>query len=546
MARNLFSNGQFTSKVGVLYYKLGFNPHLVVYFSYALFFLISGVSYTSVKLATLFYGTTILFPIFFLLRETYNEKIALLSVFLITIHPMTLFFASIPIHGTEIVASAFLFSTVYFLHKGINEQNPKYSAVAGLFAFNMLAARGEYLYILVLVLPLLLLVERSSNKRFILKTYLLTLPILLLRKSDFYAAPRSYLISCLPFVLFIINVITYRKYECSILSNLAIFNIILTGLVSLCLLKWYELIRFKSQILTYSVVAHKYSLISSLIKFIRGSLMLRSLNPRDLLLRFMVVWKKIIIKTTHLVLLFSILSLKFLRKSGTRLLLPSYALVFSIIFSMSGLPIEGLDHHRFLLPIFFILIILASPGIILLLKALTILTKKAFSLKFNLYVSQNIFLKFKKSNVNNLLALFIILASLLCLFHPIYRNELTVVRATDIRVAYKYDPAIDWVLENSPKNSLIIAYKPCEWAWYTERPALQIGGRHISFDELCKSIKKCRGNYFIIDETAYLFYLDPKIKSLYLRPLPGFIQVFRSEGEPHVVIYDVTPLWGDC
>ena len=246
MARNLFE-GKFTSKITSSYLKLGFNPHLFTYFSYALFFLVGKTSYTSVKLATIFYGTIILFPMYLMMRDWYGKKAALLAAFTLGFNPITLFFSSIPINGSEIIGLTFFFTTIYFLDKSIKEKSPKYSLIAGLFAFSTIATRAEYLYTLLLILPFWSFARTERNQAFnsFVKACLLIFPIFLLRKSDFITPPRSYVTSLLPLILLMLYTLIQSKYDRSNLSNLSLFNIVIAGLMALCMPKWYELVRTK-------------------------------------------------------------------------------------------------------------------------------------------------------------------------------------------------------------------------------------------------------------------------------------------------------------
>jgi len=552
MARNLVESGRFTSKVIIIrkpsYFQQGFNPHLFTYFSYALFFLIGGVSYSSVKLATIFYGMTAIFLIYFFTRRFYCDEIASITLLLMMFHPIIVFFSSIPINGSEIVGITFLFSTVYFFSISLTEKySRKYIAIAGLSAFATLASRAEYFYIYVLCAPLLLL-SLTGKKRGFLGFILACLTLylnFLLRFCDFMAIPSSYLHLSIPIAIlaFCLALGLSKRVDREIMG-LIIFNLTIASLMALSLPKLYLLFRSPQPPLHDILTKRKEEVVPELLK----RTLLVSENFEAIFSRFQVLWYTAFLKLSGPISVLSLSSLFCLRKFSCNLFLTLYALAFSIIFSLTQTPIGGVDHHRFLLAIFFISMIFSAQTIKIVFDRLKSYINRGpsigFCMSFELGSKRwhSCTRKLNLGIMTTMLALTLVFSIFL---HPLYLSEVYVVKSTDIKVAYRYDEAIDWVVQNTKSDSILMAYKPYEWAWYTNRTSLMPWPLYLNSTQLNELIKLFKVNYLILDEAFYYSYSDKEVRSLYLVPKPqsGFLRVFSSSTEPRVVIYNVTSVW---
>lgn len=554
MARNLVEMGKFTSKVIIIqkpsYFRQGFNPHIFTYFSYAIFFSIGGVSYSSVKLATIYYGMTAIFMTYLFTRKFYGNEIAKIALLLTVFHPIILFFSSIPINGSEIVGITFLFSTIYFFLISLVKENSskKYAVIAGLSAFATLASRAEYFYIYVLCAPFLLLSLNNAKQgflRFIL--FCLTLyPSLLLRFCDFMTIPSNYLHLSIPSGILALYLLLglSKKVDKGTISPV-IFNIIIASLMMLSLPKLYLLLRSQTP-LPNILIKREEEVVPELL---RRTLLLSG-NLKAFFSRFRVLWYTAILKLSYPISVLSFFSLVYLRKFRCNLFLTIYALVFSTIFSLTQVPIGGIDHHRFLLAIFFILIILSAQTIKIALDSFRRYINRGPCIRFYVFFelsSKNWRFSTRKINLGIMTTMLVLTLIFSILLYPLYFSEVYVVRSTDIKVAYRYDEGIKWVIQNTKPDSVLMTYKPYEWAWYTNRTSLMPWPLYLNLTQLNELIRLFKVNYLILDEAFYYSYSDKEIRSLYLGTMPKcvFVRVFNSSTEPHVVIYNVTSVWSD-
>gem|GEM_PF-5628012 len=557
MARNLFEKGKFTSKVIMIqrpaYFKGGFNPHPFAYFSYAIFFAIGGPSYFSTKLATIFYGMIAILLAYLFVRRFYDERVALISLFLMIFHPIIVFFTSIPINGSEIIGVAFLFSTVYLFSLGLVKGcSSKYMLLAGLSAFATLASRAEYFYVFVLCSPFLVFSLIRINGELDLHRYvkasLILYLSLLLRFSDFLAIPSSFIHLLIPISVLVLNILFYLFWKVEEVMGFTAFNAIIAFLMVLSVPNAYLLLRSPPTPLHGIIVKKKGAvMLAAFLDMLRKALLL-SLDFKEFPSRFGALWQITLKKLSIPIFIASILTMALVRKLSN-LFLSLFVFAYLTILSLSRLPIGGVDHHRFLLAIFFILITFSAQTIHIILDRILKSVKKGFSIYIRISLklsSRSVGFYFRKLNLLALGAVLAIALMFSMFLYPLYLSEVYVVRSTDIRAIYRYDDAIEWVVKNTAPDSVLMAYKPYEWAWYTNRTSLMPFPLHLNLSQLCYLIRLFKVNYLIIDETFYCSYSNKEVRSLYLlSPQEGFVKVFSSSTKPSVVIYNVTSIWSD-
>ncbi len=137
LAKNLYyGEGYTVTFINFLYLSSSFGspdfywPPLMPYAIY-FFYLIFGVSDFSAKLVSVIFGSLLVFPIYFLGKELFNEKIGFLSALLVTISRSMVWF-SIQVFS-DIPLSFFLAVCVYWNIKNTKTNDLKYGILGGVF-----------------------------------------------------------------------------------------------------------------------------------------------------------------------------------------------------------------------------------------------------------------------------------------------------------------------------------------------------------------------------------------------------------------------------
>ena len=125
---------------------------------YAVFFVLGGVNIQSGMLMVVILGSLIIFPLYGIAKELFNEKVAYIAVFIALIQPYLLNYSAI-VTGPDILGVLLLLSSLYFILLGLREKNEAPSILgamknnstticfilAGLFLFfNIITADYEF------------------------------------------------------------------------------------------------------------------------------------------------------------------------------------------------------------------------------------------------------------------------------------------------------------------------------------------------------------------------------------------------------------------
>jgi asparagine N-glycosylation enzyme membrane subunit Stt3 len=144
IARNIVTEGLFKPKsliptsfdpvLGPIE-QLGFFGHPLVSFTLSLFFAIGGVSYFSAKLMTLFLGSLLVFPVYSLCKELFNEKVGIIAALIVALLPLRVFYSSI-LFGNEMVSNLYFLLAFFFFTLGFkHNKHWEYLVLSGAFLF---------------------------------------------------------------------------------------------------------------------------------------------------------------------------------------------------------------------------------------------------------------------------------------------------------------------------------------------------------------------------------------------------------------------------
>lgn len=182
-AIELFTHGTYSP----IYWPLGYP--LILTFSFYLL----GESIHSAYSITAFLGALIVFPVYFLAKELFDKKIALISVLLISIDPVHILISS----GIWSNAPETLFITfaIFFILKFNKKEFPTYLYIATIFAaLSTFIRYTSGILIIIFIIYIIL----SKSKQYIL---------ILIKKKEFYFAFLIFILVLTP--QFIYNTLQY-------------------------------------------------------------------------------------------------------------------------------------------------------------------------------------------------------------------------------------------------------------------------------------------------------------------------------------------------
>jgi hypothetical protein len=105
------------------------------------------------------------------------------------------------------------------------------------------------------------------------------------------------------------------------------------------------------------------------------------------------------------------------------------------------------------------------------------------------------------------------------------------------------EPAIEWMINQTPKNAIFMNSNPTIYAWLANRQVVTV--RNLNVAQLYKVINDFQVDYFILDPGCYQYLPEiyNSVKNNWTCPLPGFSLVFYQQyfsDIPEVLIYDVS------
>jgi hypothetical protein len=181
-ARTIVSEGRFSSHVindylSYPYFNVkGFTNYPSTVFSIATFFWLGNISHASAKLTMFFTGVLIVFLIYQISSELFDNETALIAGFISAVFPLLSYYSS-TYHGPEILSTLYILASVYFFILGIKGCNHKlrYMSLSGLFAAMTHGAWAMQAFIpLLATLTLIFLLFKIKDKKLCFYTLFLT------------------------------------------------------------------------------------------------------------------------------------------------------------------------------------------------------------------------------------------------------------------------------------------------------------------------------------------------------------------------------------
>jgi len=562
MARNLVQTGDFGSKViepGFSQLTVGYNTHEVVYFTHALFFMLGDISYFSAKMANIFFGVLMVFPIFLLTKEMYDEITALISVVLISAHPLVVFFSSIPWQGSEMIATLYLFTALYFLLLNFKDNRMKHAVVSALFTFLVFGARRDYFYVFIVCLPFLILIlsirkrhkatSMSKDRKNDANSISMHMRVKASLASTYRRIDVKHLLFCFALVFifgfmwrtgFLLNFFFISMPIYLILLGISIKKRIGRSLLNIdvyTLTLFFLLILHLSRAFSfYNYVVEPAAQISDQVTvIISPTLQIVSFNLFQE--RFSIIWSWYYSYLTELVFFLALLSLSNWNKLRNSICFFIFPLSYSVFISLTTFPLFTFqDQYRWLLSSFFFLLVTAAFAL-----------RKILAAFSQSGLAKYTIAKAKRARVLRTLPLLLVLMiSFSYFFYAQYERHLNIIRSGGLFSDWNWKPGVDWISENTSSSDVLMMRKPREWSWYTERVCVLSGSQDLNISQLREAIKEYKVDYLVVDGTFYWSHEDPELKALYANPNEGakanFVPVFVSTSNPKIVIYDVRAL----
>ena len=160
-ARNILG-GNFVANVAgptLDTFTIGFVPHLSVPFILSVFFVWVQPSYIVGKLAVCLIGSFLVFPVFALAKELFNEKTGIIASIIVVFHPLLILYSSF-LYGPEILSTLFTITCLLFFLLGIRK-NWKYCIISGIFGFITFLTWYPNFYGLIIFIPLIYLLSQK-------------------------------------------------------------------------------------------------------------------------------------------------------------------------------------------------------------------------------------------------------------------------------------------------------------------------------------------------------------------------------------------------
>ncbi len=501
---------------------IGGGEHPVVSFMLALFFMFGGPSQLSAKLMEVFCGVLVVFLVYEITRKLLGERAALIASLMISFAPLMVFYSIGLFNGTETPGILFLMATLYFLILAIRcPEKLRYAALAGVFwSFSLLCWQASA-EVLLAVIPFLF-IFLSEKHRLNIKSlfFVFLVPILI---EIYYAVVTSIPVLFLYVtVSFIALIIVLKRARDPYIKGLSLFFLTSVIVMQISNIRGYffpEIFNMFQEVGS-TATARVLSLFPTYSQAIAFSG------------RMVDIWQRLGELTGPLILILAFLS--FLNtshlKEKTSIFL--YPLFYSILFSVFGPLSFGISQARFYPFVIPFMVILSSSvldALIIRAEEKNKASKRIVSIKLK-GKSYIVRLGVNWGRIKKICVFSFLTLLLLCFFNFYnggYSGTINMINKFDAVSDFEMTPAVHWIKENTPQNSVFLALTTQEYAWLTNRTC--VGVRSLNIEQLYGAIHIYKADYFISDKSVYA--ASPELSGLYDNPYaspPGFVPVFAS------------------
>jgi hypothetical protein len=548
LARNVCERGIFRSNILVspdnwtnVVYATGGHPHMFGYFVFALFFTFGGVSLSSAKIALMFGGLLIILITFLLTRELLDRNTARLASFLVSTSAIFLTQVGL-IGGPEIVSALFILLALYLVLIGTKSNKKVLWFLAALSSFVAWYA-WYYNFYVFLGLFICLVAYLASLKKEPIKTNLF-ISILLFssliiddRISSIFGLEKVGLpipLLSLVIVPMVYLVSTRKNLKLPRLSLIIVSTLIILDFIFLSF-SWAspEARAFNAKWVEVGVTKANIAADVGVLS--------RAFEIKNIVFYWNMYKEGIYAYIGPATILLALISLFRLEKIKETLVLAMFPLFQALMFSLLVV-IDGFQ-PRFVIGVSIFYDILVASAIVFIATSATNhtrLNKITAGARLTVMKKQ---LKIDIKKLVGFLVVILLLISYVGLTFEMYSNGKNVEQSWNLRQAFGWDNAINWIQSNTSSKDILACIYGDYFAWYTNRQTVflwPIPDKNASV--LIDLIKTVRVNYLIVDTPFKSQF--PDLSGLYESPSPflGSTTAFMSQDEAgnKVIIYNVT------
>lgn len=554
LARNVVKNGVFCSNIlfpentwNYVEYSTGMHTHMFGYFAIALFFMLGEVSLTSAKIMLIFLGGLTILLMYKLVQKLFNMNVARLATFIAALSPELLTHVGL-VGGPEIPSALFMLYTIYTLVTApFSKRKFRKVLISGLSLFISWYAWYFNFFVFLTFLPILFIYTSLKQNEFKTLDFLVFLAFLCLFIVEWRILLNltysifGFHFSFVTVLIFLIYLFRIGKSKNTLFMFL---SIIVTLYIAL-----YSLVLFSSYTYEYKKFVHFMSKTENItILNIKRDIIIisRAFDFDNVTNYWNMYWNGIRRYLGDIVIFMSFMALVRIDKIKETMLLISFPLLQAIWWGLFVI-IDAFQPRYVVSASLFYYMLSASFIEMLCL----------YSVKNHINFTKiiiNIKIKFLKKMflINNSKIISTGIISFLLIFYfiftyPLFDEHRKVMEFWNFPQTFGWEPAIQWINENTKPDDIILARYGNYWAWFTDRPVVMFtpviyGSTNLT--QLISYIKEFNVKYLIVD---YRFYAEyPKLRDLYLLPQPfnGSQIVFHYVNEKgiKIIIYNVSAI----
>jgi hypothetical protein len=556
MARNAVEKGDFYSNMllptntwSYVECSSGMHTHMFGYFAIALFFMLGNISLFSAKIMLIFSGLLIILVVYELVKKLFNVNVARLAALITAISPEMLTHVGL-VGGPEIPSALFTIFAIYLLiNAPTSKRKLSMAFMAGLSLFIAWYAWFLNFFVFVTFLPFLFIYIATKNKEFEVADVLVFLILIFsfilewrLLLNFFYAN----IVVPIPSLIIAVFALTYlfifKKGKAS--NTLVTFAVMILVLYS----AFYSRViiaDFIPQLQQFVVsVQPGMDVVTSNVERDVG-LLSRAFNLEEVNRYWSMYWDGVYGYLGTVVVFLGFVALARIDKIRETALIISFPLLQAVWWGLF-VTLDGGFQPRFIVcsSLFYFILVASAIEMIYLyaIKTLDMTNKLHVNLKVKTCkVSHSI-------NEKNFVTAFVVSLLLLSIFnftYPLYDKHKKIMEGWNYPQNFGWDPAIQWIKENTQPYDILMARQGNYWSWFTNRRTVFIAPAYfgsVNITQLTSLIKEFKVKYLIVDYRLYSEF--PELKLLYSSPNPfyGSQIVFSSisEGGYKTIIYNVT------
>lgn len=547
MARNVVENGLFRSNMvfesntwDYVQYSSGMQTHMFGYFAIALFFVLGNISLFSAKIMLIFTGALIIVVLYELTKKLFNINVARLAALITAVSPELLTHVGL-VGGPEIPSALFSLLTVYLLiHISDQKAQVSTTVLTGVSLFIAWYAWFFNFLVMLTFLPLLFMYVATKYDKFKFMDLLLLMFFIVSLALDYRILLFStYATIGVPISFFAIIFMAF----CLLRFRKGQFSDVLTKFI-IILLVAFLLLYSRYVISAFIPSMRQYA--SSLAPVEREiSMYSRALSLEEVNRYWSMYWDGVYSYLGTVVVFLGFVALARIDKIKETALIISFPLLQAVWWCLF-VTLDGAFQPRFIVcsSLFYFILVASTIEMIYLyaVKTLGMANKLRVNFKLKTWkISHSI-------NEKNFVTAFVVGLLLLSIFnftYPLYDKHKKIMEGWNHPQIFGWDPAIQWIKDNTQSDDILMARQGNYWAWFTERrtvfftPSI-FGSANIT--QLVSIIKKFNIKYLIVDYDLFQKFSELRMLYSSASSFYGSKIVFSSINEQgyKTIIYNVT------